>query len=79
MKKLIFFISLLILSSGNLLSQLVIENSSHLSEYTWQKTYGSIHNDNAVEIINTLDNGFAIVGNAGLDISIVKLKSCFIT
>ena len=74
MKKLIFFISLLILSSGNLLSQLVIENSSHLSEYTWQKTYGSIHNDNAVEIINTLDNGFAIVGNAGLDISIVKLS-----
>ena len=74
MKKLIFFISLLILSSGNLLSQLLVKNNTGLPAVTWQNTYGSFGNDKAVEIINTLDNGFAILGNAGLDISIVKLQ-----
>lgn len=63
MKKLIFFISLLIISSGYILSQNQIITNKLLPGVTWQETFGGAGRDYGTCIINTLDGGFAVTGN----------------
>jgi hypothetical protein len=79
MKNLIFFISLLILSSGNILAQNKVTSNSSLPLITWQETFGGSGREYGTCIINTLDKAFAVTGHttstgSGMDdIFIVKL------
>ncbi len=80
MKNLIFFITFLILSSGNLFSQISLKSNSFSTGFTWQETFGDTGVDKATCMIKTSENGFAVAGytysygSGNVGICILNLK-----